>query len=117
MKLSLVPISALSAVAALSIASMSLLSAGCSDDPATTTDAGTIFKPPTDSGPTTNPDTGVPATDGGNTADTGTPCSNKPAGCFCGTPSTQAQFLNRCTTSTALPFTTTFKAGTATDLP
>ncbi len=116
MKLSLVRISALSAVAALTVGAMSLLSVGCSDDTATT-DAGTvILKPPTDSGPTTAPDTGTTPADGGTTSDSGA-CSNKPAGCFCGTPSTQKEFLNRCTTSVALPFSTTFKAGTAADLP
>ncbi len=103
----------------VSVAAMSAFAVGCSDDN-TTTDGGTVFTPK-DSGTTTTPDTGTTVTDAGGsdatTADGGVQCSNKPVGCFCGTPTTQAQFLNRCTTSTALPFTITFKAGTATDLP
>lgn len=55
------------------------------------------------------PDGGQETTDGG--------CPNKPAGCFCGAPTTQAQWLNRCTSSAALPVNLTVKPATAADIP
>ena len=66
-------------------------------------------------------DSGLPTGDSGGT-DSSTPtgdggCPNKPAGCFCGTPTTQKQFLNRCTNAAALPVNLTPKAATTADIP
>lgn len=58
---------------------------------------------------------GADAGDGGSNPDGG--CSNTPTNCFCGTPTTQAQWLNRCTKSAAIPFTKTVKPATTANLP
>jgi hypothetical protein len=44
-------------------------------------------------------------------------CPNKPVGCFCGTPTTQKEWLNRCTESTALPVNLTFTPATTANIP
>lgn len=94
------------------------LSAGavvaCSDDSASPVggaSSGNPLNPGSDSGTPPAKDDGgpTPGTDGG--------CPRKPAGCFCGTPTTQKEFLNRCTNAAALPVTLTPKAATTTDIP
>lgn len=84
----------------------------CSEDSTSKVNGGNPFNPGggSDSGsPTDNTDGGPGTTDGG--------CPNKPAGCFCGTPTTQQQWLNRCTNSAALPVNLTVKAATTADIP
>jgi hypothetical protein len=84
---------------------------GCSDSSSSTNGTNNAFNP---GGSSTSPDGGS-----SNTADTsgdGGACS-KPANCFCGTPTTQQQWLNRCTQSAALPVTLTVKAATTADIP
>jgi len=44
-------------------------------------------------------------------------CPDTPAGCFCGTPATQEDFLNQCTESAALTVELDFEPATETDLP
>jgi hypothetical protein len=88
--------------------------AACSEDSASTPNGGSPFSPPS------SPDSGTPVTsnvDGGPGADGGGGCTNKPVGCFCGTPATQQQFLNRCTNAAALPVTVTVKPATTADIP
>lgn len=84
----------------------------CTDD-SSNTSTPTVFNPGggTDSGTTPNetPDSGNSTTDGG--------CPNQPAGCFCGTPTTQKEWLNRCTKSAALPVNLTVKPATTADIP
>ena len=86
----------------------------CSDDSATSNrvSTGNPLDPTVGNPP-------PPATDGGTRQGPGTDggCPSKPAGCFCGTPSTQKEFLNRCTTAAALPVTLTPKAATTADIP
>lgn len=79
----------------------------CSDDSSSTN--------PTPFGPSANNDSGA-STEAGPGTDAGG-CTNKPAGCFCGTPTTQQQFLNRCTSAVALPVNLTVKPATVTDIP
>jgi hypothetical protein len=43
-------------------------------------------------------------------------CPNNPPNCFCGTPTTQAQFLNRCTTSKGVAVNLTVKPATTADI-
>jgi hypothetical protein len=86
--------------------------AGCTDDSASSSSSGNPFNPNTSSS------SGSSTTDGGVPADdSGTGCSNKPAGCFCGTPTTQQQWLNRCTNAAALPVNLTVKPATTADIP
>ena len=94
------------------------LSAGtfvaCTDDSSTAvggTSGGNPLNPGTDSG------TPNPTGDGGPNPGTDGGCPNKPVGCFCGTPTTQKEFLNRCTNAAALPVTLTPKAASTTDIP
>ena len=97
--------------AAVFVGSFGLLAAAC-DDGSSGSSSGSPFTPGADSGPgasSGNPDSGPGTTDGG--------CPNKPAGCFCGTPTTQAQFLNRCTNATALPVNLTVPPATTADIP
>ena len=86
----------------------------CDDDTSNKVNGGDTFNPGggSDAGneqPGENPDGGPTTTDGG--------CPNKPAGCFCGTPTTQAQWLNRCTSSAALPVNLTVKPATTANIP
>ena len=87
----------------------------CTDDSSSAVggaSSGNPLNPGTDSG--TPPVTG----DGGPGPGPGPGgCPNKPAGCFCGTPTTQKEFLNRCTNAAALPVTLTPKAATTADIP
>ncbi|WP_394820724.1 hypothetical protein [Pendulispora albinea] len=98
-------------LAAASFLALGMAAVGCSDDNPSGP-GGPGGPGPRDSGTI---DSGNKP-DGGSDNDGGA-CSNKPAGCFCGKPTTQAQWLNRCTSSVALPFTKTFRAAAATDLP
>ncbi len=97
------------------LAIASLVVVACNDDSGTsngTTSGNPFNNPGTDSGTTSSGgnDSGpTPGTDGG--------CPNKPAGCFCGTPTTQKEFLNRCTNAAALPVNLTPKPATTTDIP
>ena len=98
--------------AAVFAGSFGLLAAACDDGTSGGTSSGNPFTPAGDSGPSTssgNPDSGPTTTDGG--------CLNTPANCFCGTPTTQVQFLNRCTKATALPVTVTAPPASTTDIP
>jgi hypothetical protein len=95
-------------------ASASALAACSEDSSSSNTSSVNPFSPPA------NTDSGAPSSSGGPEAGPGTDggaCSGKPAGCFCGTPTTQAQFLNRCTNATALPVIATVKAATTADIP
>jgi hypothetical protein len=105
----------------LSIMGLGLATAfavACSDDSATTNNAQNPFTPAA-----TNQDGGAASSSGAAASSSGTGTSSgsaacgKPAGCFCGTPTTQAEFLNRCTNSAALPVTDTSKPATLTDVP
>ena len=101
------------ALAALAIGAASVVA--CDDGAATSngTSSGNPLNPGTDAGgpgPGTDGGGPGPGTDGGA-------CPNKPAGCFCGTPTTQKEFLNRCTNAAALPVTLTPKAATTADIP
>ena len=85
----------------------------CSDDSSSASNTQNPFVPVDASASTTTTgDSGasqVTTTDGG--------CPSKPVGCFCGTPTTQAQWLNRCTTATALPVNLTVPAATTANVP
>jgi hypothetical protein len=98
-----------STVIALSAVSL----AACDDDTGSKASSENPFNPGGGSDAGTQP---------GETTDSGTKqpdsgCPNKPAGCFCGTPTTQAQWLNRCTTSAALPVNLNAKPATTADIP
>jgi hypothetical protein len=85
----------------------------CSDSSPSNTNQ-PAFNPGGTSGGT--PVDGGNGTSGGpSTTDGG--CPNTPAGCFCGTPTTQQQWLNRCTTAAALPVSLTVKPATTADIP
>ncbi len=78
----------------------------CSDDSSSANNTQNPFVP-VDAAASTTP-TGDAGPNGDSTTDGG--CPNKPAGCFCGTPTTQKEFLNRCTEASAVkvvlePFT------------
>lgn len=97
--------------ASVLVGSFGLLAAAC-DDGSSSSSSGNPFTPGADSGPTTpsgSQDSGPTTTDGG--------CPNTPPNCFCGTPTTQAQFLNRCTKSIALPVNLTVPPASTTDIP
>jgi hypothetical protein len=99
------------AYAALVLTTTVAVFIGCDDSSSNTPVNNNPFNPPAPT--TTSSDGGTtPGTDGGGD----TACS-KPAGCFCGTPTTQEQWLNRCTNAAALPVNLTVKAATQTDIP
>ena len=89
----------------------------CGDDSSTTTN--NANNSPFDPAPAaTLPDGGTPGSSSGNPATTGDGgVCGQPAGCYCGTPTTQQQFLNRCTTAAALPVTLTVKPATTANVP
>ena len=98
------------AFGALVVAAMTVFA--CSDNSASSSNTQNPFVPVDASASTTTDDASMntdTTTDGG--------CPNKPAGCFCGTPTTQAQWLNRCTTATALPVNLTVPAATTANIP
>ena len=92
------------------------LFAACDDTSSNKVGGDNTFNPGggSDAGSTQQP--GDTTDGGGNTTSDGG-CPNKPAGCFCGTPTTQAQWLNRCTSSAALPVNLTVKPATTADIP
>ncbi|MDB4944709.1 MAG: hypothetical protein JWP97_4243 [Labilithrix sp.] len=85
----------------------------CSDDTGSASTSGGSPLNPGDGGTSG----AVDAASDGSTASDGGTCTNKPAGCFCGTPTTQVQFLNRCTNATALPVNLAVKPATTSDIP
>jgi len=101
----------LGAATLLFVAAMTVFA--CSDDSASTNNTNNPFVP-VDASATNTGDSG--ANNGTDTTTDGG-CPNKPAGCFCGTPTTQAQFLNRCTTATALPVNLTVPAASTANIP
>ena len=105
-------LSFLAILAVVSIGGIAVVA--CSDDSST---------PGASSSGTLNPDSGSSGSSGSSSGTSGSSgttdggCPNTPAGCFCGTPTTQAQFLNRCTTATALPVNLTFTPATSAQEP
>ncbi len=98
------------------------LSAGvvtaCSNDDATPVNSARGINPLDPSTPDAGSNGGAqPTVDGGPNSGTNGSCSNKPSGCFCGTPTTQKEFLNRCTNAAALTVKLTPKAATTADVP
>lgn len=90
----------------------------CSDDSSGTptgSSSGSTLNP--DSGQSSSGTSGTSGTSGSSGSTDGG-CPNTPANCFCGTPTTQAQFLNRCTTAAAIPVTgETVKPATTANIP
>ncbi len=100
-------------IAVLSISVAALVA--CNDDTGTGPNNSSGFNPgtPGDGGGSSSgalPDGSTDDSDGGA-------CSNTPAGCFCGTPTTQKEFLNRCTKSAAIKVDLQVKPATTADIP
>jgi hypothetical protein len=99
-------------VLGLALASAGLVGVACKDDSASSSDT------PNDAGEGGTSSSGGPGDSGnGDSGDGGGIFCGQPAGCFCGTPTTQEQFLNRCTKATALPVNLNVKPATKTDIP
>jgi hypothetical protein len=98
------------------LAISAVASVGCTDDTGSTNNNVAAFNPGA-GGPAAGPSASASggASSGGPTTEGG--CSNKPANCFCGTPTTQQQWLNRCTNASALPVTLAVKPATTADIP
>lgn len=94
---------------------------GCSDDSGSTPNNNNPFDPSTStssSGTSGTSGAGTSGTSGtSGDATSGNPACGKPAGCYCGEPASQANFLNRCTSAAALPVDLTVKAATIANVP
>lgn len=101
---------AILAAGALFVSALTIFA--CSDDSTTSNTSGNNPFVPVDASATLFDAGGNNSTD---TTDGG--CPNKPAGCFCGTPKTQADFLNRCTNAAAIQVNLTVTPATTANIP